>query len=285
MNSTNSKTLSLTQFNSEGGNTKTPSSRCRKWCITLNNYTNTEYNTILKFFNSKNSYSYIVGKEVGEQGTPHLQIYVESKSQIYFDTLKKLCNRFHIEKAKGNTKQNVVYCSKDNNYITNFNMSKYMDKREYVLDKEYSNVVWNTFQENIIEKLNNEPHKREINWYHDKNGNIGKSFLCKYIGLKYQNVVISEGKKADVFNQLLQLYESEEYDMTKPIICILDISRHNQDYINYGCLESIKNGMVYSGKYEGGKMFFTSPHIIVFSNEEPDYHKWSEDRYNVICLD
>lgn len=276
------------------GNTKTKSvanndkkvenkgKKCRKWCFTLNNWTEKEYLTLLT---QLTQHKYIVGKEIGEKGTPHLQGYIECKNAIRFETLKKWNDRLHIEKCKGDRKSNLVYCSKDKDYETNFNMSEIIDKKMYVLEQEYKNVVWKPYQDDILKLLGDKPDSRKINWYWEENGNVGKSFLCKYIALKYDNVIISEGKKDNVYNQILSLYNSENYIIEKPIICILDISRHNQDYINYGCLESIKNGMIYSGKYEGGQCYFTTPHIVVFSNEEPDYSKWSSDRYNVVNID
>lgn len=280
-----------TNLSGELGNTITNSpkktmKKYRKWCFTLNNYTEIEYNELLNILTSKTSYKYIIGKEIGkENNTPHLQGYIESKNQITFNTLKNINNRLHLEKANGTRKQNIIYCSKDNNYITNFNMNLYIDKNSYLLNLEYNNITWNNFQKDILNIIdNNKPHNRKINWYYEKKGNVGKSFLCKYISLKYKNVIISEGKKDNIYNQVLTLLNNENYDITKRIIILLDISRHNLDYINYGCIESLKNGCFYSGKYEGGNCIYPIPFVFIFSNEEPDLYKWSKDRYNIIKI-
>lgn len=66
---------------------------------------------------------WIVGKEIGAQGTPHLQGY------CYFDNAKKWDQivkwfdnpRVHLEVAKGNKSQNFKYCSKDGDFETNIN--------------------------------------------------------------------------------------------------------------------------------------------------------------------
>lgn len=92
-------------------------SRGRRFCLTLNNWTEEEYSSILKHMNTKPFW--IIGKEVGESGTPHLQIYFESKNPMTFKTIKNWNNRLHIEKANGNRRQNYEYCSKDNDFKTN----------------------------------------------------------------------------------------------------------------------------------------------------------------------
>ncbi len=53
----------------------------------------------------------IVGKETGESGTPNLQGYVVLRNSR-LSAMKKLLPKAHWEPAKGNTDQNVEYCSK-----------------------------------------------------------------------------------------------------------------------------------------------------------------------------
>jgi len=89
-----------TQEITEEGNTRSSSVRARKWAITLNNYTKEEYDNILTHFTHKTQYVYIIGKEVGEQGTPHLQMYVESKNAISLASLKKIIPRGHMRKPR-----------------------------------------------------------------------------------------------------------------------------------------------------------------------------------------
>ena len=82
--------------------------RSRSYCLTINNYDATALSTLKKL-----SYAYIiVGDEVGESGTPHLQIYVRLKNAVTFSSLKKKFPTAHIEQAKGNDLHNRDYCSK-----------------------------------------------------------------------------------------------------------------------------------------------------------------------------
>lgn len=262
------------------GNTETKlqkQTRGRKWCITLNNYTQKNLDTIISWFNTK-KYKYIIGKEIAKTGTKHLQIYFESKNPIRFTSIKKICDKAHIEIAKGNIKQNFNYCIKENNYITNIKDEDLMTREELIIKREYENVKWHKWQQDILNIINTKPDKRKIYWYWEENGNVGKSFLIKYICLLYNDItIIGNGKKDNVFNQIYKHIE----DNKEPKIILIDIPRDNTDYFNYGCIEAIKNGCFYSGKYEGGKCLFEIPHIIIMSNEEPCYNKLSSDRYEI----
>ena len=104
----------------------------KAWCFTLNNYTEEEYGALVQQFQTlADEYFYIVGKEVGEQGTPHLQGYIEKRAGRFrplplFEVKRAnsnqegaLTNCMHFEKAKGNRKQNWKYCSKEGNFVTN----------------------------------------------------------------------------------------------------------------------------------------------------------------------
>lgn len=251
--------------------------RFRKFVFTLNNWTEQEFVSMSQYFEKK-GFKYIIGKEVGESGTPHLQGYVDCNGkQIRFSTLKNLNNRLHIEKAKGNRQQNIEYCSKDEDYVSTFELPL----KQKILKKYYEGVKWKPWQQDIIDICNSTPDSRTINWFWERKGNIGKSFLSKYIAIKY-NAIIGGGKKADVFNQINTWMEANKDK--SPEVVIVDLSRGDRSYINYPAIESIKNGMLYSGKYEGGVCYFDHPHVIVFANFEPEETALSKDRWNIVQI-
>lgn len=61
----------------------------------------------------------IVGEEVGEKGTPHLQMACRFRYQVSISTARSMFgqNKAHIEVMKGTVEENVVYCSKDNKFF------------------------------------------------------------------------------------------------------------------------------------------------------------------------
>ncbi len=52
--------------------------------------------------------------------------------------------------------------------------------------------------------------------------------------------------------------------------------------MNYDFLESVKDGMVFSTKYESVVKTLGKVHVVVLMNEMPDMSKLSDDRYQII---
>lgn len=261
------------------GNTKPfgKNTRARRWCFTWNNPTDLDKSNMLIWCKSKTSF-YIFEEEIGEEkGTPHLQGYFEFKNATRFSTLKSQLPKINFRIAKGSKKQNIAYCSKSGTNVTQ--TLTWKQKLHSELLAEYSEINWKPWQKQIIKYLNSKPNGRDIMWVHESIGNIGKSFLTKYIVLKYQ-CIIADGKKDNIFNQVKISMDEER----EPKIIILDIPRCNLEYVNYGALEQLKNGLIYSGKYEGGVCVFHYPHILVFANEAPKKWKMSTDRWIEIDL-
>lgn len=260
----------------DGGNTISPSSSMRRVVFTLNNYLQEEMDTLIQKLRTQN-HDFIVGREIGASGTPHLQGYIEFKNPKQFSTVKKMLPRAHLEKAKGNRNQNIEYCSKEGDFVSSFPPPP-LSRKERILNKEYKDIEWRHWQQTIINLVESEPDSRSIHWFYEPTGNVGKSFLCKYLCLKY-DCILADGKKDNVLNQVKTFMdENPEKD---PRVILLDVPRVSQDYINYGVIEQLKNGCVYSGKYEGGQLLFEYPHVIVFANEPPETIKMSRDRWKI----
>lgn len=84
-------------------------SKARAFVFTLNNHQLDEIDPIKKL----NTDYQIIGDEVGESGTPHLQGYLHFSSSVSFKTIQKAIPRAHIEVAKGSASSNRTYCSKE----------------------------------------------------------------------------------------------------------------------------------------------------------------------------
>jgi len=91
--------------------------RFRRICFTWNNYPLDAENQLRHFYERKQGEYMIVGREVGESGTPHLQGYLCLSHAVTFSALKKHFPQLHFEKAKGSPSQNHTYCTKDNDFF------------------------------------------------------------------------------------------------------------------------------------------------------------------------
>lgn len=94
---------------SVNGMSQSLNSRSYSWVFTTNNFTELDISRT----NATECLYLIYGVETGESGTPHLQGYVRFKSQVRFNTVRELFPTSHIEIAKGDTKSNQSYCSKE----------------------------------------------------------------------------------------------------------------------------------------------------------------------------
>lgn len=96
-----------------------PPNRLRHFCFTLNNYVEEEdVPRISAWFEEEAKY-WIIGREVGDSGTPHLQGYASLRGRRTFDYVRdKLGSRAHISGARGTARQNRTYCSKGGDFIS-----------------------------------------------------------------------------------------------------------------------------------------------------------------------
>ena len=153
---------------------------------------------------------------------------------------------------------------------------------QIVLEQEYKDVVWNAFQQCVFSIIKGPVDTRKVHWFYDPVGNTGKSYLCKYL-LMTKSVILVDGKKQDVLHQIVMWNESRKSDELIDAV-IIDLPRDSIHSFHYSLLETLKNGFIQSGKYEGGRVIFPIPHVIVFANQQPDYSKWSEDRYSLFLV-
>ena len=95
-----------------------------KWCGTYNNYDSSKVPEFIECLKEK-KLLYMIGKEVGKSGTPHLQIFVYSPEKKKFRPIPSLTvfkdgkNQIHWERCRGSVQQNIDYCMKDGDYMTN----------------------------------------------------------------------------------------------------------------------------------------------------------------------
>lgn len=86
------------------------SPQSRRWCFTLNNWLMEEYQHIREYPGI--TYG-VIGKEEGDQGTPHLQGFLYFGSNKRLAGVRQVSARAHWEVARGSVESNLVYCSKE----------------------------------------------------------------------------------------------------------------------------------------------------------------------------
>jgi len=264
-------------FRERGGNTDPPvkkqENQCIYWCFTYNNYDKEQIETLGTLLRGESDW-YLFQEETGEKtGTPHLQGTIKLKKKQRMTQLKKIDPKIRWEPTKA-VVASVLYCSKKetrSGEIYHFNIEIPAINEDIDYDEPRG------WQLQVMDIISVKPDKRTIHWFWEETGGVGKTTLCKYL-VGNHNALMLTGKSNDMYHMISKFPNKRK-------LFIVDCPRSQQDYINYGAIEQIKNGLIFSGKYEGSQLIFNCPHVIVFSNSPPDLEKMSGDRWNVVMIE
>lgn len=246
-------------------------SPAKRWCFTLNNWKEIDYEVISSIVPEICKIA-IIGSE--DQGTPHLQGYLEFNTKLRPKSVFKN-DRIHWEKAKGTRAQNIDYCSKEGNVLLKL-------PKERVI-KTISKDMFYGWEKRIIKELNEEPDDRTINWYYSYGGGTGKTSFCKYL-VVHEGAIVLGGKAADCRNGVIEYAKANNGKTPEKII--INIPRSfSSEYVSYEAFENLKDMLFYSGKYEGGMVCGNCPHLYIFSNFEPELSKMSKDRWKIYDIE
>jgi hypothetical protein len=285
----------------------------KNWCFTWNNYT-PGVEQHLQGLDDGVSYL-IYGREIGESGTPHLQGFIQFPTRRSLAATKRILGgNPHLEVAR-NVPAAVEYCKKDGDIFEKGTLGTSSGRRsdldefkkaikshaepltmadirelfsdvyaryprfciEYYRDhapkREVEAHPLREWQRQLNIELNLAPDDRTIHFIVDRRGNGGKTWFAQYYASLHDNVqILQPGKHADM------AYALE----TNVRVLFLDVPRARLDIgIPYATLEQIKNGQVFSGKYESFTKHFQRVHVVVMMNEMPDMQKLSIDRYAI----
>lgn len=247
----------------------------RNWCFTWNNYDDGTLEH-LEHRLLEEAEKFVMGKEVGESGTPHIQGWIKFKVRKRPIEWAKIPG-IHWERQRGSDWQAYSYCTKDGNYIDHNCEDLGKQGLEKVKDplegREY--YEW---QDEVMSLLEEEPDDRTIHWYWEPTGRAGKTSLAKHICLKYsKHAVYCNGKSADI---KCMIAKRRDVGMDTKIV-IFGFPRSKENYVSYEAMEDVKDGIFFNGKYESSMVVMNNPHVLVFANFEPDYNALSGDRWVV----
>jgi len=291
-------------------------SRAKHWCFTLNNYTGADETRLGGLVDGGTGVSFLCyGKEVGEEnGTPHLQGFISFGSRQRFTQARDVVGGgAHLEVAR-HVERSITYCEKDGDFVSfgvrpggqgsRSDLDTFKDAvkeggltlqdvrenhsdvyaryprfcLEYMQDKAPPRALpahpLRPWQEELNQLLNAAADDRTIMFVVDVVGNSGKTWFAHYYASLHSHVqVLQPGKKADM---------SYALDSTIRVLFV-DAPRSKQgEFIQYDFLEDVKNGYVFSSKYESRVKQLNKVHVVVNMNEFPDMTKLSADRYMFI---
>lgn len=209
---------------------------------------------------------YLFSGEIGEGGYKHWQGCFSLKNKEYFATVKNMfCQSIHLEPCKNWIKAKN-YCKKIETHLE----GPY-DEKSTFLKLPDTLYKW---QQEVVGLCMTEPDDRTVYWYWDKEGCKGKTTLCKLLNANFGADIIGNGAMKDIAFSIGD----------NPRIVCMNITRSNEGHVNYGAIEAIKDGLVFSSKYESRIKNFNPPHVLVFANFKPDIEMMSKDRWRIIQI-
>lgn len=239
----------------------------KHWCGTLNNWTEAEYGSMVSIFSDGRASAWCIGKEhAPTTGTPHLQIAISFHEKSRPGEITK--NPRTHWKIANSPAESLRYCMKEGDYV-GYHLPRSLQLIEPDRDWEIT----------IIDAISKPPDNRTVYWVWSDIGDVGKSQFCRYLAAKHHALFFDEGRKCDIMLTI------KENDMDASSLVTIDIPRAKGDEVCYKSIESIKNGIIFSPKYESGHKIFPFQHVLVFANRPPRAGQMSHDRYRIMKLD
>lgn len=89
--------------------------RVRNWCFTINNFNDVDVEALHALASHPDVRYICIGDEVGDEGTKHLQGYIEMRGPSRFNAMKEKLggSRVHLEARRGTAKQAAEYCQSE----------------------------------------------------------------------------------------------------------------------------------------------------------------------------
>lgn len=258
-----------TKSSSASGKSKQSAER-KHWILTIKWNDTSKSPKCLELWLRKWCDAYTMQLEEGESDYLHLQLALTLMKKKRLTWLKNHFRRdAHCEIIRNQDKA-FDYCMKEDTRI----------KGPWIypappteIQDPLAGLELYAWQQDIKNMLQDAPNARSICWFWDPDGNTGKTSFCKHLWLHYDVCFLQNAKKSD----MAYAYNGEG-------IVLVNLPRSSEGYVSYDALESLKDGMIFSAKYESGAKVFNNPHVLIFANFPPDEDKLSLDRWVVTRL-
>lgn len=302
----------------------------KRWVFTLNNYDQSHLDRIAALGGGVggNGIVYlVVGKEVGESGTPHLQGFVVCETNQRLNAIRSLLaiGNPHFEPARGTSCEAATYCCKDGDFsefgerplagrhkspsvsdfcayvrstfqtsnlppthreiaqsfpslYLRYGPDKLLSLSAHLLPSpELESAPLRPWQLDLERQLNEEPDDRSVIFVVDEEGGKGKSYFARWYYSKYpdRTQLLGVGKRDDI---------ALAVDVSKQVF-IFNVPRLSIEFLQYSILEMMKDRVIFSPKYSSTtKIMSGKVHVLVLTNEQPDFAKMTEDRYKIVNI-
>jgi len=221
-----------------------------------------------------------------EAGKLHLQgrLQLQGKKKRCTTVVNDLARILGIEKSwitvrpEADEAGSFRYCLKEDTRVD----GPWADKPIYLGKDLCCMAKPHPWQSQVLRWLTKSADDRSINWIFDPIGAHGKSKLAKWLRKKNLAKRIPLGNASQIKTSVISMGASPAYVIDLPRVRGADETREAL----FSAIEDVKNGWVQSAMYgKFSELMFEPPHVIVFSNELPEYSFASADRWKVWGFD
>nr|WAE42852.1 MAG: replication associated protein [Cressdnaviricota sp.] len=240
-----------------------------KWLLTLFGFSEED---ILKL-KSLDVHEYTFQEEIcPSTNRPHIQGYFNFKKQVRpMESVDKRGVWLVVKKPA----EAEAYCRKLQTSVAERRWC--YPERLPEPPKEVINIDESMWMTELLWMLQQVPDRRTIIWVQGP-PKTGKTTFIRYLLDRYKKQVLFVSGKGTDIKYAVQKFIETKQDLR---IAIFGLPMSHEGHISYDSLESIKDGVLFSPKYESGMVVLPPCHVIVFANHVPDLAKLALDRWKV----
>lgn len=246
------------------------------FCFTINNYTQHDERYLSNAYKDGVASYVIYGKEIGEQGTNHLQGFIQFNRATSLSMAKHYLPRAHLEPRKGTVKEAIIYCRKEGDVIEYGESTRQGYRSDLT---EVTNLISKGFSiEHVAKRCNVQYVKYHKGIEKLRNMYIQDRTECANVEVFYGESGCGKTRRAinkfigkDFYKwdpqcgQWFDGYTGQKY-------VIFDEFRGQ---LPFGMLLSLLDRYTCNVQYKGGMIKFVATHIIITSPTHP------QDWYNL----
>lgn len=168
--------------------------------------------------------------------------------------------------------------AKFQNFFMQFMADNVSKTRIEEMKSDFRQLTFYVWQNTLLQLIDGPVDPRAVYWVWEPTGNVGKSWMAKFLVTCRGAIALEPGRKTDMAYILLQNITKMTTEQQRGTV-VIDLSRtmapaeddkHSALDVVYAIIEGIKNGFLQSTKYQSMQMWFKPPHVVVFANFPPN---------------
>ena len=210
---------------------------------------------------------------VGEPAT-----HAAKRGQGERTDLQEVKDAIHAGMDLVNLRENFFECfARHDRFLTQYKIDFEQRGHMTALKDSTASVPLRAWQDACLRLVTQPPGDRKVRWFWENVGNVGKSWMARYLALHHDALILGAMKKLDLLHAITKTISGKT-------VVVFDLTRSTEEgavKVVYEVLEQLINCVIHSGKYDSQTVWIQQVHLLVFANFEPDRTSMSLDRWDV----